>query len=1165
MANIPIPHDSIDAFIANHLPAWMHGASADRLTALRRALQREQDSAADVARLLEGLPALDAFATRLLEPALQAAGAGGVAVRHSRVHIARDVELPTAAPNLPAPRHTFHSSQSLLGAALHNYHEDESRPSIFRRAHLADALGNRLPLGFEAFTRLVRQLDIGGQYQRLLNTRLQTGPAASAAQRLAENLAAQFEVAVRVATLRGELDEASYLQLLPLMAPIPVVPAVPGQVTARQLYLLGKPVRGVLTLELAKAQGAPLEGVILWLPGDNQQPLSRHKSWAALYLALAQRLRRDAFSNWFRRFIDARDLPAFVAGLKRLLRTTEPGKSLQLDGRHLPVTESVFAYLGSQQRDKWLDDARVWAVPTGDEDEADRHERLQASLAAGLDLLALAGSFVPLLGEVMLVVTAVQIGEQLYEGYEDWQRGDRQGALDHVFEVARSLAVGVVVGKAGSEALRLTRRVPFVDELVPLHAEGGTLKLAHADLKDYRVHDPDTALGHQAFVAGGWRLRLPDGSYHVARQPATETWHIHHPLRSDTQALRLEHNGSGGWRHELECPQQWQGAGLLLRRLSRRLAAVSDEGAEQLLQITGFDEAQLRRLHLENAEAPVRLLDAFERHTLHLQFPALRGEAFEGYLAEHEVVASPAAALLRRDFPGLSVNAAEVLVGELDSVTRENLLAQGRLPLALGERARWHLHDTRVDRACAGLQLAQAVSADTERLALGLLGRMAPWPETVRVELREGNATGMLLAEQGSESASEVRCIVRARAGYRLDQGATAQPSQATDSLWMVLMRCLDDTQKEQLGDPSLDERRLRQCLARQASSDRRQAAVLIGMAPIGRGLRPPRRFADGRVGYPLSGRGESSRQAIRRGIAQVFPTLSNLQLEAYVLELMNRGVSLWDHYSLLQQQLGDLRQDLRTWRDAGSGPLVYLRRQRVINLIRRSWRRKLTNAGGDFVLEIDGERVGNLPPLPAGVDFSHIRRLALRNMDLAQVDADFLGRFVNLVELDLRGNRLGAIPPGIERLTQLRQLHLSGNQIVLDDAGDARLASLTRLHTLDLSHNPLGQAPTVNGLLHLRRLLLRATSLEAVPDPVRGSPWRGITDLRDNSIRHLRQELHSLRLRLQRLSLHDNPFDEASEQLLQQAAPGHPGAHVAADTTMRELWLGSRRGAGPS
>ncbi|WP_369990056.1 NEL-type E3 ubiquitin ligase domain-containing protein [Pseudomonas xanthosomatis] len=1168
MTDIAIPYDSIDAFIASRLPAWLRQADASQLTSLNRALREQQACAEKLAPLLQAVPSLEAFAAPLLQKALEDAGLGRLDVRRCKVHVSLDAELPSASTHLKAPRRTFQSTQSLLACALHNFHESETRPSIFRRTYLSDENGKPLALGFEAFAGLCRKLDLGGSYQFLLKLKFE--PTASSSpgdheleRQIEENLRAQLEVAVRMARARRQIDEQTYYPLLAIFAARPVVPSAPQQVVARQLYLLGRKVRGVVALEVRDAPGQPVTGVIAWIPGDEQQPVSRHASWAALYQSMAERLLQPAFRAFFGRFISERDRPKFFGRLKALQRVAEPGSAVELDGRNLAIDGKLFAHLRALQLEKLLDDARVLAVPTGDEDEVDRHERLEGMIAAGFDLLALAGAFVPVLGQVMLAVTAVQVAEQVYEGYEDWAIGDREGALDHLFGVAQSLAVGVVVGKAGSVALGLTRRLPFIDGLVPLRTDSGQARLASGALDSYRLQDRELAVGQQVRTGDAWRLRLHDGAYQVSQDPASEQWSIEHPQRPRAYAPRLEHNGSGGWHHELERPQQWQGCGSLLRRLDRQLAALSDQGADELVEQTGFDEARLRQLHLENAQPPARLLDACERRGHHLQFPALRGAAFEGYLAERERVPGRAASLLRRDFPGLTVRGAEEIVGQANTVQVDGMLDNGRVPLALAERARWYLRDSRLDRACAGLRLPQAVNADCERLALGLVERLAPWPATVRIELREGQADGVLLASQGDGEAGSVRCIVKLRAGYALQDGPGAALATSRDSLVRALWLSLDDGQKTLLGLAGEDDQALAARLGRAASADREQAAGLIGMAPLGRGVRPPRRLADGRVGYPLSGRGESSRQAIRQGIHQIFPTLTNLQMEAYVLDLLSRRVDLWEHYTLLQRHLAALREQLRAWRDLAPNPLELLRRQRVSDTIRRSWRRKLVDLAGDPVLVIEGERVGHLPVLPPGVDFSHVRRLVLRNMGLAAVDADFLGRFPNLVELDLRQNALEAIPAGVEQLTQLRQLHLARNQITLNTAGNARLAALSRLNTLDLSHNPLGQAPDLAGLRHLRRVLLRATGLEALPAPARRLSWRGLADLRDNSIRQLRLDLNTLRQRLGRLSLHDNPLDEADEALLEQASGVREphGAHAAADRALRELWLGHERG----
>lgn len=489
---------------------------------------------------------------------------------------------------------------------------------------------------------------------------------------------------------------------------------------------------------------------------------------------------------------------------------------------------------------------------------------------------------------------------------------------------------------------------------------------------------------------------------------------------------------------------------------------------------------------------------------------------------------------------------------QLGSLTRLE-----RTPLALAERARWLVRDTRLDRACAGLCLLRAGNADSELLALRLICEVAPWPETVRVELREGAASGRLVAAAGAEQASEIRCLVRGNQGYQV-----AGTAKENLELSQALLRLLEDDQKALLGET---EQALRDRLATLAADDRARAARFIGLAPVGQGLRPLHRFADGRTGYPLSGRGESSRQAIRRGLHQVFPTLTDDQMDAYLAQLTHQGTGLWEHYSTVQQQLSQLRASLVAWCNEATGMFEAFRRRRVAQQFRRSWRRKITNRHGEHVLEIDGERVG-LPALPPGLDFQHVDRLVLTNMGLDDISADFLPRFSNLVELDLRNNQLSEIPAGLERLTLLRRLNLSGNAIVMTNEGERRLASLSHLAMLDLSHNPLGRAPVLTGLHQLNDVRLRGAGLGTMPEPV---SLRGHLDLRDNRIRQLREEVNELREQLQQVSLHDNPLDQQSQASLdleagvQRASRGGGSfTHRDVDDVVRDDWIGKK---GPS
>ena len=1100
MSVIPIPSDSVDAFIARQMADWLKTADVDQLLTFHRALSNQQAVAERVKTRLASVPSLEAFAAQVLEPALRAEGLADVDVRSMQVHIEEDVPMPSAAPRLHTPWRTLYSVQPLVTAALHNFHEADTLPSIHRRAHLQGADGVKLQLTFEAFARCCRKLDIGGQYQQKLRAQLfpKSRPPApenlarEAVQRmLEENLRAKMEVAVRMARIKSELDEADYLRLLPVFAAKPVVPAISGVVTPRQLYLLGKRIHGIVTLEVRERADGPLEGIISWIPQDPQRPVTRHVSWEALYQWLARRMRAPHYRSLFRRFISERDRPTFTATLERLIEASSVRVPAVLDGRNFAIDVPLFAYLRGLQVDKMLDDARILAVPTADETSIERHQRLEALKSAGLDTLNLAALFIPIVGEVMLAVAAVDVVSEVYKGYEDWRIGDRQGALDHLMGVAQNLAAGAVIGAVHMGISRALERVSFVDALTPVHEGEGRARLAH------------------------W----PPSAHHL------------------------------------------DGGGPLLRRFGGVFAETSDQSAETLLRITGFEEAQVRHIHLDGGESPARLGDAHERYELHTLEPRLRGRAFERELAARQGVPSVAGALLIKVFPGLSVRGAEEILASASGAQIKALLATGRVPLAMAERARWFLRESRVDRALMGFEHEGAVNADTQRLVLEWIAHHAPWPASVRIELRLGEAGGRVLAAKGAASATEMKTIIHTEQGYQLADG---QPPVLGQGLLPCLIRTLDEGQKASFGGSQLTARDLGEQLAHLASSDRERTAKLMGLAPVAERYRPPLRIADGRIGYALSGRGESSRRALRRGIHDIFPTLTDAQLDAYLRDLSDRRVGQWAHLSELQWQMQSLRDALGMWQRQRVSFMDGLRRQRVANQIRRAWRRKTAGlAGDDFVLHIDGEQVGSLPTLPEGIEFGHVRRLALRNMSLERVDEDFLRRFTHLRELDLRNNQLTRLPAGLERFTELRSLRLAGNQISVDAQGSQRLASLSMLQVLDLNYNPLGQVPDLSGLRHLREVSLRATELQTLPgDDV--MPWRGLVDLRDNQIRQVNGHLRALGARMGRLSLHDNPLDEASaaslaESLGDSSVNRSPSYHHAiADAGLQDQWLGS-------
>lgn len=1098
MADTLIPSDSVDALVARQLPSWLRGVDIDLLLTFQRALRYQQAAADSVRKRLDGLPGLDAFARPLLEAALSAQGLPGIDVLAARVVIEQKVALPSAAPRLHEAMQTLHSSQSLLAAALHNFHESETFAALHRRAHLLDAQGQVLALPFETFARLCRQLDLGGQYQQLLRARLfpKSRPPASAdfaqaavRRSFEEHQRAGMEVAVRMARIRGQLDEAPYLRLLPLIARQPVTAAGPGTVMPRQLYLLGKCVEGGLVLELRETAEGPLQNLVCWLPADPVRAITQHTCWDALFDDMGVRLRKPGYARYFARFITERDRPAFTTQLERLIKTGNSHQPLELDGRHFAIEEPVFAYLRGRLMQKMLDDARVLAVPTVDQTILERHQRLEALKGAGLELVNLAALFIPGLGEAMLVAAAADIAGEVYGGYEAWRLGDRQGALDHLFNVAQTFAIGALQGVGQAGAGYALERFGFVDALTPVYE-------------------------------GQCRFRL---------------------------------------RQLPEPPHYLDDAGVLVRKFAGALADTSDDAANALLHITGLTCEGLRGLHLQGEPAPARLVDAHARNQLHSLEPLLRPAAVERALMAQTQAPSPAAAQLMHTFTGLTVQVAEEI---LHHATGEQVatLGSGKVPLALAERARWAVRESRLDRALMGLQHATAVNEDTLRLALALLDQIAPWMESVRVEVRQGEPQGRVLACRGAPGSLPTWVIVRTSDGFHLEGGGP----QATDqTLLDCLLMTLDGPQKNAFGGAQATAGDLGDGLLRQASVDRAAAAQAMGLAAFGGRFRPPRRLQDGRVGYPLSGRGESSRQALRYGIRAIYPMLSDAQLDAYIQRLIDQGIGLWDHLGELELRLHGLRQALEAWERQRISFLDGRRRRRVATQIRRAWRRK-TGEGerGDYVLHVVDERVGSLPSLPADIDFQHVRRLTLRNLGLEQIRAEFLLRFPQLHELDLRENQLTQLPAGLELLGQLRVLRLGRNRIALGPRATETLGRLAQLEVLDLSSNPLGLMPDLSGLRGLREVYLRGTGLQDLGDGAQ-LPWRGLADFRENQIREVSAQLQTLGGRLQQLYLHDNPLDEVSRRLLNEASGMGEGAgraspvHMIADNELRDRWIG--------
>ncbi|MGG5289575.1 NEL-type E3 ubiquitin ligase domain-containing protein [Pseudomonas shirazensis] len=1135
------PDTCVDTFIANHLPDWLGTASSEQLTVLHQALIAQQRAREQVQLLFAQIKPLDGFVSSSLDAALQKLVQPSVNVHTAKLSRVVYVRYPSGVSTVPDYVVPSTTEQSLLDCALHNFERRETSESAWlAKSRLLNADGTLINLRPRAFAGLCRSLDVGALYQQHLKQVLFADDShrRSVNATLEAGWRTSLLAAAQLARLKGEVEGA----LLDGMLDAVSAPAKTAAGMFSELRLLGRVITGVTVFQPSSDTDASKpQSLIVWIPDDPHGALNVYGSWLQVFNTLGTRLRDPAYRSFFQRFIKEHDRMHFGQQLKRLLDEGSAQQPMELDGRQQLINGSLIEHLRQVQIDKVLLDAQALAVPNSAVDSQERDRRMHFFKGLGVDMLGLAAFFVPELGLPLLALAAQQITDDVFEGYHEWELGDREAALGHVMSVAQNVAMIGLGAVAGAASGQILTREAAVDELAPVLTSTGEQRLARADLPGYSSADSSLMSGQRGVLDGKPHVAIAEQVYRLGQSEERPT--VVHTQRGEAAAIALEENGAGGVHHALERPHDWHDAGLLMRRLGSNLGLASDDLASSVLRSVGMDTACLRRLHLENAPAPARLCDALQRYVLHESSPRLRGQAFEAYWQESQPVPSRAAEPLHRVFPGLTIRSGRALIAAANDSDLSELLEQQRVPLALAEKARWELRDARLDRACAGFELAAAVTTDTEQLALRLLHGAWPWQSTVRVEVRDTQLNGDVAASVGAEQPTETRCLIRTVRGYlATDNAGVAKPgAMASDGLFKALLHLLDTQQRVALGDAAVSPAKLANTLADQALADRTAAAQLLGMAQIGT-ARPPMRLGDGRIGYVLSGRPQGSRRAMLHGYQQIFPTLTDMEIEVYLEGIRSQGEQPWDHLHSLQQRLVELGESLAAWRREATVAPLPERRRLIARRIRQCWRRKRPDTDGEYRLVIDSERIDSLPALPAHVTFDHVTHLVLRRAHLSDITEGFLQRFANVRTLDLSDNLLASIPDGLQALTQLTELRLTRNQIVIDDAGLARLSALSRLRVLELSHNPIGQLPPLGSLLNLQRLHLRATGLSELPVEAYMHPVLEDIDLRDNQIQSMSPTLAQSQRRLVGLSLHDNPIPEPTQATLRSTL-GEAGA----------------------
>lgn len=481
----------------------------------------------------------------------------------------------------------------------------------------------------------------------------------------------------------------------------------------------------------------------------------------------------------------------------------------------------------------------------------------------------------------------------------------------------------------------------------------------------------------------------------------------------------------------------------------------------------------------------------------------------------------PRLMLIQSRFPGVPTNAIRQLLADASSAELRQMsqwnftdaLQTKPIPLRLAQELRSVQRDVRVARAYEGLYLDALMNRDAEALVLNSLEKLPGWSNGLRLEVRDGSFNGNLRVSVGPADATSRKVLVRDEFGRYEARDQDERDLHSPDDIYAALQYALPDEQRKAIGLPHAWQGLGLKTLIRQHLLTPVELRSKLGIQPIKPGFRAPQRWADGRLGYPLSGRGAgmSARQAADTARARrLFPGYLDGQVERFVLSLgANPELYLVNFEAEFQRLLNGSEQWIETpsTRVLADGSVVaveQLEKKMVAELLKRSWQKLSAKYSAfgyprGYELVLKGRRVGALPALEA--DFDRVEFVDLSDMDLMAAPNEFLGSFPDVRWLDLRGNRLVDIPTQLEEKGNLIGLDLSSNNIRLTADEATSLSSVKNLKKLQLSHNPLERTPDFSQMTELTEIRLQGTGISQWPSGVENLRDLKMLDLRDNQL----------------------------------------------------------------
>ena len=1038
----------------------------------------------------------------------------------------------------------------------------------------------------QAYAALCRELDLGGQYQQYLDDVLQPSDEEPLAAAVLLARAQRYAMLVDacMAHIKGALNDAEHRLLVDLCLLRKPRQLDGNPLKVRRLQLLGVDLEQIVVIEVFDDGLVydTVNRVLVYVPANPDGAWRAYKDLRRFANTLGKRLRTPRYQRFFARFVRRRHSHDFFQAVITGYQGVSDLANIDLVERLRDHSGELFTSLGQARVEQLKDDARMIAVPVAELDrEVQRKHDLRLK-AEGWALLTVAGFFVPGLGLGLLMASVWELLGEAFHGFDAWRQGESGDALDHLLNVATDLALFGTTAAGVSLVQRSWPRSSLVDSMVPAILEDGSVKLWKENVSSFGSDAPPATalcddagvhrLGEQAWIE-------MQGQYYPVTQRARDSqWQLvpregHGPL--------LCHNGAGAWRLWTEQPACWSDSHYLFRRLGGRFEELDNEQIDQVLSFHGLAEDDLRAWHVYGLAPEAELVDSVERFQLDQRIRILISQLRSGQPVTDELLLQQASQLpgaaglddqdlaervaeqrrlllrqcqdalqgpdsteiaaLRRVFPRLHPRSAQALLDGASVADRQRLRDNGRIPLHLAEAARRRIQRIRVARVCEALYLDVPEDADVARAVLGMLKYLPGAAGGVRWRLFENSVDGPLLAEMEEGAVALDLVHVDGRFCKFDANGMTVgEPGELFD----VMAGAYTPTQRNAMVINEPFAHNLRVMMGRLVVSQRQELGrLLAGNVPRG-WFQPPRHLADGRIGYPLSGRGTGLQaRALSTRLRQLYPSFTDAEITRWVSQRMEQPGGVEEALGQLEREYRLLSRHLNRWTKAAKNDIELEQRQYFSDGLLRCWQRKLDE---DYVEETQPEEVwwsqsgvepGMLPALPEEVRLNHVVGLSLRGMSLDDVPDEFLLAFPNVHLLALSGNRLTRVPQALLQLRKLRFLDLYGNQIVLDPGQSTILANCESLVYLNLSHNPLGRSFSVHAMPYLVELHLRHANLRDIPHGVLERQWLRTLDLGNNRITTLPEALFDARLwREGEVRLNGNPFTDEQQQQLRAA-----------------------------